>query len=66
LRLENQGFQIFYLLLVAREQVLLGDSLEALSGELFTLPVQVCLLSRFKLEIIEKLLKAPLLVSNVS
>ena len=66
LRLGNQGFQILYLLVVAREQVLLGDRLEALSGELFTLPVQVCLLSRFELEIIEKLLKTPLLVSNVS
>lgn len=49
LGLGNQGLKILYLRLVAREQVLLGDSLHVLSDEVFTLPMQVGLLSGFNL-----------------
>jgi len=49
LGLGNQGVKILYLLLVAREQVLLGDSLHVLSDEVFTLSVQVGFLSGFNL-----------------
>ena len=66
LGLGNQGVQILNLRLVAREQVLLGDGLHVLSDEVFTLPMKVCLLSGFHLYIVEKLLKASLLVSNIS
>lgn len=52
LGLGYQGVKILHLRLVAREQVLLGDSLHVLSNEVFTLPVQVGLLSGFHLNIV--------------